>query len=47
MDVDDASWEFDVVEEKVGDSAKLSIELEDVAMPCVVEVLDRAGEGAE
>lgn len=47
VDVDDAPWEFDVVEEKVGDSAELSIELEDVAMPCVVEVLDRAGEGAE
>jgi hypothetical protein len=47
VDVDDAPWEFDVVEEKVRDSAELSIEREDVAMPCVVEVLDRAGEGAE
>jgi hypothetical protein len=47
VDVDDAPWEFDVIREKVGDSAELLTELEDVAMPCVVEVLDRAGEGAE
>jgi hypothetical protein len=47
VDVDGAPWEFDIVGEKVGDSAELSIELKDVAMPCVVEVLDRTGEGAE
>lgn len=47
MNVDDAPWEFDVVGEKVGESAELSIELKDVAMACVVEVLDRAEEGAE
>jgi hypothetical protein len=47
VDLDDAPWEFDVVREKVGDSAELSIELKDVAMPCVVEVLDKTGEGAE
>jgi hypothetical protein len=47
VNVDDAPWEFDVVGEKVGESAELSIEVKDVAMPCVVEVLDRAEEGAE
>jgi hypothetical protein len=38
---------FDVVKEKVGDSAELSTILKDVAMTCVIEVLDRAGEGVE